>query len=230
MNLSPLIAALDVENAKEAQRLVDELSPYVDIFKVGHPLFMRYGYEVTDYITGKGKKVFLDVKLHDIPNTVYLAVKAAREKGIFMLTLHASGGRKMIEHARKAKGEGFPLLLSVTVLTSMDEKQLKEIGILKNPEEQVIHLAELAVSAGSDGIVCSPNEVKPLRERLKKDAIIVTPGIRPEENGKKDDQKRTATPKKAIEIGADFIVVGRPLYKSAYPAQKAKQILESIEM
>ncbi len=229
-NLSPLIAALDVETVKEAQMLVEELSPYVDIFKIGHPLLMRYGYQIVDYVTAKGKKIFLDVKLHDIPNTVYLAVKAAKDKGIFMLTLHSLGGRKMIEYAQKAKNGELPILLSVTVLTSIGEKDLEEIGVCSNIEDQVIKLAKLAISSGSDGIVCSPQEVKMLRQELKKDAIIVTPGVRLEDEQVKDDQKRVSTPKMAIEAGANFIVVGRPLYKSPYPAQKAKQILKSIEM
>jgi len=216
-----LIVALDVNSFEKAKKLVDELSLYVNVFKVGSQLFTDCGPKIIDYITRKKKKVFLDLKFYDIPNTVEKAVLAAAKHRAFMLTLHASGGFEMLRRAKNAfKGmKRRPLLVAVTVLTSKDEK---------NTKTRVLDLAKLSRKAGLNGIVCSPRETWLVKKVCGKNFIVVNPGIRPLWAAK-DDQKRIATPKEAIKGGADFIVVGRPITEARDPILAAKKILEELK-
>ncbi|MFH1623842.1 MAG: orotidine-5'-phosphate decarboxylase [Pseudomonadota bacterium] len=229
-----LIVALDVDNLTDARRLVRQLRDYAGIFKVGKQLYTNAGPEVLEIIRENDGKAFLDLKFHDIPNTVAKAGQEAVKLGVFMYNLHALGGFDMMKMAvdlTQAKAEELsvprPIILAVTVLTSLSEKDLKEIGINYSLDEEVIRLALLSKKAGIDGVVASPREVRILRERLGKDFVIVTPGIRPE-TSTTDDQKRVMTPKEAILAGSDFIVIGRPIIQAANPVESVKQILQDI--
>ena len=225
-----LIVALDTKSLDEAASLVDKLIPEVKIFKVGLGLFTLYGYAAVEMVKDKGGKVFLDLKFHDIPNTVASAVISASNLGIFMLNVHTLGGSEMMRKAAEAaKGKAEkPKILGVTVLTSMDQKAINEVGIEKSIEEEVLNLATMARDAGLDGVVASPQETSAIRKKLGKDFIIVTPGVRPEWAAR-GDQRRVATPSSAIKAGADYIVVGRPIIESGDPAEAAKKILEEME-
>jgi orotidine-5'-phosphate decarboxylase len=216
-----LIVALDVNSFEKAKKLVDELAPYVNIFKVGSELFTSSGPKIIDYINRNKKKVFLDLKFYDIPNTVEKAVAAATKHKAFMLTLHASGGYEMLKCAGKVfKGmKKKPLLVAVTVLTSKDEKNVKT---------KVLDLAKLSKKAGLRGIVCSPQETWLVKKVCGKNFIVVNPGIRPLWAAK-GDQKRVTTPEEAIKNGADFIVIGRPITKAEDPVSAVKKILEEIK-
>ncbi|MDP2942243.1 MAG: orotidine-5'-phosphate decarboxylase, partial [Candidatus Omnitrophota bacterium] len=189
-----LIVALDTKSLDEAASLVDKLIPEVKIFKVGLGLFTLYGYAAVEMVKDKGGKVFLDLKFHDIPNTVASAVKSASDLGVFILNVHTLGGSEMMRKAAEAvKGlSERPLILGVTVLTSMDQKAINEVGIEKSVEEEVLNLATMARDAGLDGVVASPQETSAIRKKLGKDFIIVTPGVRPEWAAR-GDQKRIAT-------------------------------------
>jgi len=222
-----LIVALDLFSLEEAKTLVDKLYPVVRIFKVGSQLFTSAGPAAIDIIHKKGAKIFLDLKFHDIPNTVAQAVKAAKEMNVFMLNVHASGGKEMMEAAVAAKGKDGPILLAVTVLTSLDEPALKGIGIDKSPLAQAKDLALLARSSGMDGVVSSAHEITAIRKACGDKFVIVTPGIRPNE-AEKQDQKRTATPEYALRNGADYIVVGRPVTQAEDPVFAARAIIEQI--
>jgi len=215
-----LIVALDVNSFEKAKKLIDKLAPYVNIFKVGSELFTSAGPKIIDYINRNKKKVFLDLKFYDIPNTVEKAVAAATKHKVFMLTLHASGGYEMLKCAEQVfKGmKKKPLLVAVTVLTSKDEKNVKT---------KVLDLAKLSKKAGLRGIVCSPQETWLVKKVCGKDFIVVNPGIRPLWAAK-GDQKRVTTPEEAIKNGADFIVVGRPITKAKNPVSAAKRILEEL--
>jgi orotidine-5'-phosphate decarboxylase len=229
-----LIVALDMKTLEEAGQIVKKLSPAVKIFKVGMGLFTSYGPEAVKMVHDKGAKVFLDLKFHDIPNTVAHAVKSAAKLGVFMMNIHALGGSEMMLRATEAALESAdssgkkPILLGVTVLTSMDQALIGEIGIDKRIEEEVLSLARLGKDAGLDGVVASPNETALIRQNLGKNFIIVTPGIRPA-GAEKSDQKRTMTPKEAIGAGADYIVVGRPIIEAKDPAEAAKKIIKEME-
>ncbi len=227
MEKSPLIVALDVPTIEEAVKLVEETEEYADIYKVGPILFIKYGPSIVQEIIKRKKDVFLDLKLHDIPNTVKEAVRQASEMGVYMLTLHTLGGTEMLKAAAGAKRGKLPILLGVTVLTSMREKDLRELGISATCREQVKRLVQLGKEAGIDGFVCSVEEVEEVR-RIAPSCVAVVPGIRPE-SFHKQDQKRTATPSEAIKMGADFIVVGRPIYTSPSPKETAKAIINEIE-
>ena len=218
-----LIVALDIDSLKKAKQLVDKLYPYVKIFKIGKELFTACGPEAVRIVHKKGAKVFLDLKFHDIPNTVAKAVKAAKNMGVFMLNVHASGGKEMMGAAVSAKGKKGPILLVVTVLTSLDTNQLKDVGIRKSPLLQVRDLALLAKSCGMDGVVCSARELSTVKKACGSKFVTVTPGVRPAK-GKKQDQKRVATPEYAFKQGADYIVVGRPITQSKNPLSAAKAI------
>jgi orotidine-5'-phosphate decarboxylase len=224
-----LIVALDVDDISRAIKLVDELKEYCSIFKVGTYLFTRAGREIIDIIHNKGCRVFLDLKYHDIPTVVAGAVKAAVELGVFMCTLHISGGLKMLKAAVSAKSNSpIPKLIGITVLTSMDQQVLEEIGIMKTVGMQVSLLVNLARKAGIDGVVVSSHEIFRIREICGEDFILVVPGIRTEIV--QDDQKRIATPIEAIRSGATFIVVGRPIIHAEVPAKVAEQIIKEIEL
>jgi len=221
-----LIVALDVADLKTAKRLVDQLSGAASIFKVGSQLFTAYGPRIIDVVHKKKCKVFLDLKYHDIPNTVKKAVEQARSLGVFMLTLHTLGGAEMLKVAASVPRR--PLLLGVTVLTSMNTKDLFNLGIKKKVEAEVLHLAKLAQRSGLDGVVCSPKEITLLRKNLKKNFVIVTPGIRPIKD-KLSDQKRVMSPKEAIREGSSYIVVGRPILEATSPLRAAENIIKEMK-
>jgi len=225
-----IIIALDVNTLKEEERLLDILSPHIRIFKIGIELFYSCGVKAVELVKKYDKEVFLDLKFHDIPNTVYAASKVAAKLGVFMFNVHASGGidmmKKAVEGAEEESeklGVARPNILGVTVLTSMDLEALKKTGIDKSPEEQVLNLARLAKEAGLDGVVASPEEIVSIRKNIGKDFLIVTPGVRPE-GSDAGDQKRAAAPKEAFERGADYIVIGRPVTKAKDPVK----VLQSI--
>lgn len=224
-----LIVALDINSLEEAENLVARLIPEVNIFKVGLGLFTLYGPAAAKMVKDKGGKVFLDLKFHDIPNTVASAVKSASDLGVFILNVHTLGGSEMMRKAAEAvKGlPERPLILGVTVLTSMGRKAIGEVGIKKSVEEEVLNLATMAKDAGLDGVVASPQETSAIRKKLGDDFIIVTPGVRPEWAAR-GDQKRIATPSSAIKDGADYIVVGRPIIESDNPVEAARKVIEEM--
>jgi len=226
-----LIVALDVDNPGRAEELVDILAPEVEIFKVGIAPFTDFGETILSKIKSLGKKVFLDLKFHDIPNTVKNAARAAAKKGVFMMNFHCLGGQAMLEAAvegvKEAGVKERPILLGVTILTSMGEKDMMAIGLGGNLKEKVVDLANLAYKAGLNGVVASPEEARVIKEKIGKDFIVVTPGVRPEW-AQAGDQKRVRTPQKAIAEGADYIVVGRPIIHAKDPLEAAKRIKEEI--
>jgi orotidine-5'-phosphate decarboxylase len=229
-----IIFALDVEHFTEAQHWVTLLKDKVGIFKVGKQLFTHSGPKVIDMIRKKGQKVFLDLKFHDIPNTVLRAGEEATKLEVTMFNLHALGGfemmKKTVEASRAtAKELGIlrPLILAVTILTSMNEDTMKEVGIQGPILEEVGRLAFLSMKAGVDGVVASPQEIGIIRKRCGEKFLIVTPGIRlPSE--KKDDQKRTLSPKEAISAGANYLVIGRPIKEAKDPIEAVQKIVEDI--
>jgi len=233
-----LIVALDVDNFAEAERAVETLSPVVKIFKVGAGLFTACGPQIIEYIKEKGGEVFLDLKYHDIPHTVAKAVEVATRQGVFMLTLHVQGGFLMMKRSldiakATAKKENLsrPLLLGVTVLTSLEYDDLLQLGIGRGVDIQVLHLTRLAIKAGLDGIVSSSEEARIIRQNFGIKPLIVTPGIRLKKLPS-DDQKRISTPEEALRAGADYIVVGRPILRANNPlkeAEKIKAMIKDIE-
>lgn len=232
MQLTPkerLIIALDVDNLKEAEKLVNQLIDYVGIFKVGAQLFTSAGPEAIKMVQDKGGKVFLDLKYHDIPNTVVSATKIVAKSGVFMFTIHTLDGKEMMQTVVEtiATFQPKPLVIGVTILTSSNQEGLKEIGINRDLKDEVIALAKLAKSAGVDGVVASTHEIKEIKNQCGADFITVTPGIRPA-MAIPDDQKRVATSKEAIDAGADFIVVGRPIIAAENPVKVTKQIIKEI--
>ncbi len=229
-----LIFALDVEHFGEAQKLVGLLKGHVGLFKVGKQLFTHSGPKVIDMIRNKGNRVFLDLKFHDIPNTVAKAGEKATKLGSTMFTVHSMGGYEMMKGAVESSKNTAkqlniqkPLILAVTILTSMDEATLEEVGIKTPLEEQVVRLATLAKRAGVSGVVASPREINLIRDHCGPDFLIVTPGVRPA-SAAKDDQKRTLTPGEAIQAGANYIVVGRPIKEADDPVRAADEIVEEI--
>lgn len=227
---TPIIVALDFPEAKAALDLADRLQPSDCRLKVGKELFTRSGPAVVEQLLGKGFEVFLDLKFHDIPNTTSAAVRAAAELGVWMVNVHASGGRRMMEACRETlerySGRR-PLLTAVTVLTSMEQEDLQEVGIDIEPMVQVQRLARLAADCGMDGVVCSAREAKALRSNLGEDFLLVTPGIRPADS-QADDQRRILTPAQALENGSSHLVVGRPVTRASDPAQALREILASL--
>ena len=224
--MSDLIIALDVPNKSEAVRLIRTIGPAADFYKIGLELFCAEGPSVVEEVKGLGKRVFLDLKLHDIPRTVARAVSSCARLGVDLLTLHASGAKAMIEAAREAAdaaGPSAPRLLAVTVLTSLDGADLGSLGISRTPAEQVEALGRLAFGAGADGLVCSPREAASLRAALGPKALLVTPGIRPA-GGALGDQKRVATPRDAVLAGATHLVVGRPIVEAPDPRAAAEAV------
>jgi orotidine-5'-phosphate decarboxylase len=223
-----LIVALDFPDAAQALALVDRLEGRCKWFKVGLELYISAGNSMINALKKRDFKVFLDLKLHDIPNTVGGAVRSARVLGADMLTVHASGGPAMLSAAAEAAA-GLPeppRLLAVTVLTSMDVAQLAATGIPRTPAEQALRLAKMAHAAGIQGLVCSPEEATQMRRELP-DSVLVTPGIRPAGTAI-GDQKRIATPAAALKAGADYLVVGRPITQAENPAGAAEAILQEI--
>jgi orotidine-5'-phosphate decarboxylase len=221
-----IIVALDVGTAKEALRLVEQLSPSTSFFKVGLQLFTSAGPLFVSQLVEQRLKIFLDLKLHDIPNTVANAVRACGDLGVQMATIHLAGGREMIAAAVAARNAGLTLL-GVTVLTSMDNAALHETGISGDAAAQVMRLATLGADVGINGFVASPHELKDLRARFGTKATIVVPGIRPSSFAA-SDQKRVMTPAEAIKLGADFLVIGRPITAHPQPAEALQQIIGEI--
>ncbi|MFB3886984.1 MAG: orotidine-5'-phosphate decarboxylase [Thermodesulfobacteriota bacterium] len=229
-----IIFALDVDHFGEAQLWVNRLKDRVGVFKVGKQLFTHAGPKVVDMIRQKGQQVFLDLKFHDIPNTVAKAGEEATKLGAAMFNLHALGGLEMMKRtvdatraAAKALGIPKPLILAVTILTSMDEEALKEVGVQGPLVEEVGRLASLSLKAGVDGVVASPQEIGIIRQRCGEKFLIVTPGIR-HPSDKKDDQKRTLSPKEAITAGANYLVIGRPIKEARDPLEAVQKIIEDI--
>lgn len=226
-----VIVALDYETRKEAMQLVDQLDPSLCRLKVGKEMFTTLGTEFVKELQNRHFDVFLDLKFHDIPNTVARAVRSAADLGVWMVDMHASGGLRMMEAAKKILepyGKDAPILIAITVLTSMEEADLLQIGVNTSPEEHVIRLARLSQRAGLDGVVCSPQEVEILRQRCGADFKLITPGIRPE-GSQLGDQRRVMTPREAIEAGSDYLVIGRPITQAADPIAVLKQINASIQ-
>ncbi len=231
-----VIFALDVPTLEEARRFVTLLRGRTGFFKVGLELYTAYGKDAVKAVQEAGGKVFLDLKFHDIPNTVSRAAEEAVKLGVDMFNLHASGGTEMmretVERCRQAAGKmnrRGPIILAVTVLTSLDDGNLREIGMAGPVEERVVALAELAQKAGIDGVVASPREIASIRKRFGHEFVIVTPGIRPAfESAGKDDQKRVMTAREAIMAGASYLVIGRPVRLAPDPAAAMDKILEEI--
>jgi orotidine-5'-phosphate decarboxylase len=231
---NPIIAALDVATAEAAVELARKLAPAVGGFKIGSELFTGAGPDIVRRIRELGTAVFLDLKFHDIPNTVSRAVAAAVRLDVQMLTVHTEGGSEMLKAAEKAAqesawqlGHAPPLVLGVTVLTSLDSNALSEIGLDPNVARQVRRLANMANKAGLRGLVCSPLEVAELRQSLPPSTQLITPGVRIE-TSPADDQKRTLTPREALAAGANWLVIGRPIYGAGDPRAAAEAILNSL--
>ncbi|PKI16160.1 orotidine-5'-phosphate decarboxylase [Colwellia sp. 12G3] len=230
MNDPKVVVALDFDNKKDALSFVDKIEPTDARLKVGKEMFTYFGPEFVKQLTSKGFDVFLDLKFHDIPNTVAKAVTAAADLGVWMVNVHASGGSQMMIKAKQALdtyGEDAPLLIAVTVLTSMNEADLRGLGIQKTPAEQVKFLADLTKQSGLDGVVCSAWEAEQLKSDLGKEFKLITPGIRPAGSAQ-DDQQRIMTPKQAIDVGVDYLVIGRPITKAIDPQLILQEINASI--
>jgi orotidine-5'-phosphate decarboxylase len=232
---NPIIAALDVPAAEQALKLAGEIAPAVGGFKIGSELFTGAGPDIVKKLRATGASVFLDLKFHDIPNTVAKAVASATCLDVQMLTVHTSGGLEMMRAAEEAAqqtagqaGLNAPMVLGVTVLTSSDRHTLAETGCEADMGKQVSRLARLAVKAGLRGLVCSPLEIADLRQILPSQVQLVTPGIRTGAE-EADDQKRTLTPREAIDAGANWLVIGRPIYAAENPRAAAEKILESLK-
>jgi len=225
-----LIIALDVPSAAEALKIVRQLGPAISTYKVGNQLFTAEGPGVVRELVGSGKKVFLDLKFHDIPNTVSGGVRSAGGMGVSMLTVHAAGGSAMlraaVEAARQAPKP--PLILAVTVLTSLSDADLHETGVAGRTQDHALVLATLAQNCGCDGVVASPHETSMIRHDLGAGFLIVTPGIRPAGSGK-GDQSRVNTPSGAIAAGADYLVVGRPITGAADPRRASEEIVGEVK-
>lgn len=224
-----LVIALDFANADDALRLAGALDPALCRLKIGKEMFTRYGPELVRKVSGLGFDIFLDLKFHDIPNTVAGAVASAADLGVWMVNVHASGGRTMMEAARKSLGDNNATkLIAVTVLTSMAENDLHETGVVGTAEQQVLRLATLAKESGMDGVVCSAREIELLRRNLGRQFLLVTPGIRPAGDSA-DDQKRIETPASALAKGSSYLVIGRPVTQAADPLAKLRAIHAEIQ-
>ncbi|MEQ1763935.1 MAG: orotidine-5'-phosphate decarboxylase [Pyrinomonadaceae bacterium] len=230
-----IIVALDVPTPTDAISIVEELSGSVGAFKVGLQLFTSAGRDFVGKLVNTGSRIFLDLKFHDIPNTVARASVEAARLGVWMFNVHASGGGEMmrqavdeVTEACEREGINRPLIIAVTVLTSSNDDTLKEIGIVNETQPQVLKLAELTAECGLDGVVASPLEIEPIRARIaSKEFVIVTPGIRPA-SATKDDQKRVMTPAEAVQVGADHLVIGRPITSARDRLKAVEQIVEEI--
>ncbi len=227
---SKIIVALDYEKESDALALVDQIDPNLCRLKVGKEMFTTLGMNFVKQLHQRHFDVFLDLKYHDIPNTVARAVRSAADLGVWMVDLHASGGLRMMEEAKRILepyGKDAPLLIAVTVLTSMEDLDLLQIGINASPMEQVLRLAHLTQRAGLDGVVCSPQEVEILRNACGEEFKLVTPGIRPI-GADFGDQRRVMTPTAAIRAGSDYLVIGRPITKADNPVEVLRSINASI--
>ncbi len=229
MSENPVIVALDYDNAPAALALADHLNPQLCRVKVGKELFTRAGPDLVEQLQVRGFDVFLDLKYHDIPNTVAKAVKSAADLGVWMVNVHASGGRRMLEAAAEAAANSRhqPLLIGVTVLTSMSDEDLVELGYTESARERVGRLAQLSQDSGLDGVVCSAQEADMLRQQCGEGFALVTPGIRLKGDSA-DDQRRVVTPADALALGSSYLVIGRSITKAADPMQTLKHIQESL--
>lgn len=232
--MNPIICAIDTPERSRANFLVREVAKKTGLVKLGLEFFCAHGPQAIKEYANSGVHIFLDLKFHDIPNTVAGAVRSATATGCRMMTIHASGGSDMAKAALDAANDAAakenidaPLILAVTVLTSMDDAACAEVGYNGNAESQVLRLAEVALEAGVGGLVCSPKEVAPIRQRFGKEPVLVVPGIRPA-GSDVGDQKRVMTPKEAIDAGASYIVIGRPITGAENPAQAVSDILATI--
>ena len=231
-----LIVALDVDNAQRARELLSILRDQIEMFKIGSQLFTIAGPDIVREVVKSGARVFLDLKFHDIPNTVAAAGVAATQLGVSIFNVHAAGGREMMRRtadavSQVAAREGIPRpsVIAVTILTSVDETVLSDIGMRSTCEDQVRTLAQLAEGSGMDGVVASPREVSLIRASVKKTPfLVVTPGVRPA-GAVPNDQKRVSTPAEAIKMGADYLVIGRPITAATDPASAARQIAQEME-
>lgn len=227
---SRIIVALDYPTADSALAIVDKLSPALCRLKVGKELFTRAGPELVRELNRRGFQVFLDLKFHDIPNTVAQACRAAADLGVWMVNVHAQGGRKMMQAARDALaeyGDQRPMLIAVTILTSLGAEDLSEVGLQGSPADNVLRLAALTQDCGLDGVVCSPQEAATLRGRLGTNFQLITPGVRPA-GAAADDQRRVMTPGQAINSGANYLVIGRPITQAADPIAVLTAINDEI--
>lgn len=227
---SKIIVALDFDDLEKAKSLVEQLDPKLCKLKVGKEMFTLFGPDWVRYLVNKDFKVFLDLKFHDIPNTVAKACRAAAELGVWMTNVHASGGSKMMAAAAQAiaeYGEDRPLLTGVTILTSMDQQQYNDVGYQREMNEQILHFAKQAEKSGLDGIVCSAQEATMLNTAVGENFKLVTPGIRPA-GSDKGDQSRIMTPEKAIKAGASYLVIGRPITQASDPLAMLCEISESL--
>ena len=224
-HLSPVIVALDFADEKQTLQFVRRLSPELCQIKIGKELFTATGRHLVEQLVNQGFKVFLDLKYHDIPNTVASACKIAAQMGIWMVDMHAGGGQRMMEAAAEAVSQfqQRPYLIGVTVLTSMTQTDLAQTGVDRSIDEQVMHLAKLSQQSGLDGVVCSAQEAVILRDQLGKEFLLVTPGIRLNSKSE-DDQRRIMTPKDALAAGSSYLVMGRPIIRSADPVLLLQQI------
>jgi len=224
---SKIIVALDYSNEGEALNFINKVNPELCKLKIGKELFTVAGPQFVEKIVTMGFDVFLDLKFHDIPNTVMKACHAAAELGVWMVNVHALGGKTMMQAAKEGVSHSSTKLIAVTILTSMGQEDLNQIGIQTYVKDQVVNLAKLANDAGLDGVVCSAKEVSILRENLGNDFLLVTPGIRPAGN-EISDQKRVMTPREAIDIGSSYLVIGRPITQSKSPIDTLEMILSNI--
>lgn len=227
--MNKLIVSLDIDDFARVSRLVDVLSSSVSHFKVGIAPFVNFGDKLLKKLSDK--KVFLDLKFHDIPNTVKKAAQAAASRGVFMMNVHCLGGQRMMEAAAEGVANALhkPLLLGVTILTSMTAQEMQSLGMQSEVQEKVLELARLAKKSGLDGVVASAQEALMIKKELGRDFLVVTPGIRPTWAILQCDQRRVLTPSQAVEAGADYIVVGRPIIQADDPVYAAKKIIQELE-
>jgi orotidine-5'-phosphate decarboxylase len=225
-----VIVALDFPEAEPAWALVERVDPALCRLKVGKEMFTRLGPAFVERLVGRGFDVFLDLKFHDIPNTVAAACAAAADRGVWMINVHASGGRRMMEAAREAlaRFRARPLLVAVTILTSLGPEDLAEIGYPGSALENVLRLSRLADSAGLDGVVCSAQEATEVRRSVRGEFLLVTPGVRPA-GADQGDQRRVMTPEKAMRAGADYLVIGRPITAAVDPLASLRMICSEID-
>ena len=227
---TPVIVALDFANEHDTLAFVRRLSPELCQLKIGKELFTATGRSLVEKLIQQGFKLFLDLKYHDIPNTVAQACKVAADMGVWLVDMHASGGRRMMEAAADAVSNyrHRPQLIGVTVLTSMEQGDLRELGFTQTPEELVLSWAALAKDSGLDGVVCSAHEAQALRQSLGNEFLLVTPGIRLDVAGNNDDQRRIMTPQQALAAGSSYLVMGRPITQAADPVAVLQQINHGI--
>ncbi len=227
--MAKIIMALDYSDTKQVFSLLEQLDPTIAKVKIGKELFVHAGPDLVKKVVAMGFDVFLDLKFHDIPNTVAAACQRAADLGVWMMNVHASGGRKMLEAAKQAllQVNAESKLIAVTVLTSLSDEDLLVIGITDTPQQQVLRLAKLTKESGLDGVVCSPQEVTLLRQQIPTDFLLVTPGVRPQ-GAALGDQQRVMTPQAAMQSGASYLVIGRPITQAKNPLQVLQQIQQDI--